>query len=73
LRDRKEDVLSLVNKFLKDTSSEHETKIAKSKKKLFGLQDFQWTWNICELRNVTERLVIVRGNKLTAGDVKKYS
>ncbi len=36
------------------------------------LQEYNWTGNIRELRNVVERLVILSGKKITAEDVKNY-
>jgi two-component system nitrogen regulation response regulator NtrX len=74
LRDRKEDISLLVDKFLSDISDEYGTKKCEIEEKaIHALQEFEWTGNIRELRNVTERLVIMCGNNITAGDVKKYS
>ena len=36
------------------------------------LVDKSWTGNIRELRNVVERLLILSGDRITAGDVKAY-
>jgi DNA-binding NtrC family response regulator len=36
------------------------------------LVDKSWTGNIRELRNVVERLLILSGERITAGDVKAY-
>jgi DNA-binding NtrC family response regulator len=36
------------------------------------LQNYDWTGNIRELRNVVERLVILSGKTITAEDVKSY-
>ena len=74
LRERKEDVALLVDKFLEDISGEYGSKKCQIEGKAIEiLQSFEWTGNIRELRNVTERLVIMCGNKITAADVKKYS
>ena len=74
LRERKEDVALLVDKFLEDISGEYGSKKCEIETKAIEiLQSFEWTGNIRELRNVTERLVIMCGNKITAEDVKKYS
>lgn len=73
LKDRKDDIPLLVDKFLDDISGEYGTKkcsIADEAIKV--LQSFDWTGNIRELRNVMERLVIMCGNSITAEDVKKY-
>jgi DNA-binding NtrC family response regulator len=37
------------------------------------LQDYEWTGNIRELRNVIERLIILGGNKITEEDVQNYA
>lgn len=74
LRDRKEDIPELVDKFLDDISAEYGTKKSQiDESAIKALQDFEWTGNIRELRNVTERLVILCGNQITGKDVKKYS
>ena len=74
LRERKEDITLLVDKFLDDISSEYGSKKCEIDDKAIEiLQSYEWTGNIRELRNVTERLVIMCGNKITAEDVKKYS
>ncbi len=36
------------------------------------LQQYNWTGNIRELRNVVERLVILSAKNITAEDVKSY-
>jgi DNA-binding NtrC family response regulator len=36
------------------------------------LQDYNWTGNIRELRNVVERLIILSGKTITTEDVKSY-
>ena len=36
------------------------------------LQDYDWTGNIRELRNVVERLVILSAKTITSEDVKSY-
>lgn len=73
LRERKEDISLLVGKFLEDISNEYGTKkSAIEETAIKALQSFEWTGNIRELRNVTERLVIMCGDKITAEDIKKY-
>jgi two-component system, NtrC family, nitrogen regulation response regulator NtrX len=37
-----------------------------------ALQNYDWTGNIRELRNVVERLIILSGKTITAADVKSY-
>jgi DNA-binding NtrC family response regulator len=36
------------------------------------LQNYNWTGNIRELRNVVERLIILSGKFITKEDVKNY-
>jgi len=74
LRERKEDISLLVNKFLADIAQDygdspkqiHEDAIA-------ALKDRPWTGNIRELRNVVERLVIMCDKEITLSDVKRYA
>jgi DNA-binding NtrC family response regulator len=73
LKERKEDIPLLVNKFLNDISNEYGTKKSTIEDKaLKALQSFEWTGNIRELRNVMERLVIMCSNSITTDDIKKY-
>lgn len=72
LRERKDDVPLLVDKFLHDIAGEYGTKpkmISDEAIKL--LQKAEWTGNIRELRNVVERLVIMGEKEITAEDVRK--
>jgi len=73
LRDRKDDIPLLVDKFLEDIAAEYGTKpktIAKDAVKV--LQDYDWSGNIRELRNVVERLIIMSTDNITESDVKKH-
>jgi len=36
------------------------------------LQQYNWTGNIRELRNVVERLVILSGKSITSEDIRSY-
>lgn len=73
LNDRRDDVPLLVNNFLKEISEDYG---APSKEiepdAMKALQNYNWTGNIRELRNVVERLVILSGKSITAADVKAY-
>ncbi|MDA0196481.1 MAG: sigma-54 dependent transcriptional regulator [Bacteroidetes bacterium] len=74
LKDRKEDIPLLVDKFLVDIASEYGwPKKSISKEAIKELQKGEWTGNIRELRNVVERLIIMSGDEITADDVKRYS
>lgn len=73
LRERKEDIAALVDKFLQDISTEYGAKPkAIEEKAIKLLESHPWTGNIRELRNVVERLVIMSGDKITRADVEKY-
>ncbi|PWL28966.1 sigma-54 dependent transcriptional regulator [uncultured Roseivirga sp.] len=73
LRDRKDDIPLLVDKFLEDIAQEYGTKKKSlNEKAIKALQDYDWSGNIRELRNVTERLVIMCGEEIGEEDVKKY-
>ncbi|WPZ10392.1 sigma-54-dependent transcriptional regulator [Roseivirga spongicola] len=73
LKDRKEDIPLLVDKFLEDIAQEYGTKKKSlNEKAIKALQDYDWSGNIRELRNVTERLVIMCGEEIGEEDVKKY-
>ena len=73
LNDRRDDIPLLVDKFLQDICTEYgiaKKPIADEAIKL--LQEYNWTGNIRELRNVVERLVILSGKTITAEDIRSY-
>ncbi len=73
LNDRRDDIPLLVDKFLTDIAEEYgQAKKVIDKKAMQALQDHDWTGNIRELRNVVERLVILSGKEITAGDIESY-
>lgn len=73
LKERKDDIPLLVDKFLDDIAHEYGTKKKEVTEDAFkALQAYDWSGNIRELRNVTERLVIMCGESINAEDVKKY-
>lgn len=74
LKDRKEDIPLLLDKFLEDIAQENGgAKKKVSKEALARLQELPWTGNIRELRNVVERLVILGETTISIEDVKKYA
>jgi DNA-binding NtrC family response regulator len=74
LRERKKDIPLLVDRFLEDLAAEYGArKKSISPEALEVLKNFEWTGNIRELRNVTERLVIMSDQEITAEDVRKYA
>lgn len=74
LKDRKEDIPLLIEKFLEDIAQENgDAKKKISAEAVAKLQEFPWTGNIRELRNVVERLVILGEQTISLEDVKKYA
>ena len=73
LNERKDDIPLLVDKFLQDIANDYgQAKKAIDQKAIVALQQHSWTGNIRELRNVTERLVILSGKTITADDVVNH-
>lgn len=73
LNERREDVPLLVDKFLGDICAEYGIpKKSIEPTALAALQDYNWTGNIRELRNVVERLIILSGKSISSGDVESY-
>jgi two-component system, NtrC family, nitrogen regulation response regulator NtrX len=73
LNERKEDVPYLVNYFLERIAQEYGQPVkAIDKKAMEDLQQYNWSGNIRELRNVVERLIILSGKSITAEDVETY-
>lgn len=73
LNERREDIPLLADKFLQDICADYG--IAKKgidSEALKMLQQYNWTGNIRELRNVVERLIILSGKTITTEDVKSY-
>ncbi|AJR04640.1 sigma-54-dependent transcriptional regulator [Siansivirga zeaxanthinifaciens] len=74
LNDRREDIPLLVNHFTEKIASEQGTaKKSFSDKAIKLLQDYDWTGNIRELRNVVERLIILGGPEVSEQDVKLFA
>ncbi len=73
LNDRKEDIPSLVDHFIGKICDEYNmAKKTIEPIALKLLQQYNWTGNIRELRNVVERLVILSKDKITKSDVESY-
>jgi two-component system, NtrC family, nitrogen regulation response regulator NtrX len=74
LNERREDIPLLINHFTDKIASEHGTaKKIFSDKAIKLLQDYDWTGNIRELRNVVERLIILGDKEVTENDVKLFA
>lgn len=73
LNERRDDIPLLVDKFLEDTCSEYGVAVKTIDEDAIKLlQEYNWTGNIRELRNVVERLVILSGKTISKEDVKNY-
>ncbi len=73
LNNRKDDIPMLVKHFMADISDEYKQPEKEiDADALKALQDYNWTGNIRELRNVVERLIILSDKKITRKDVETY-
>ncbi|WP_018629508.1 sigma-54-dependent transcriptional regulator [Niabella aurantiaca] len=73
LNERKDDIPLLVDQFLDDICKDYGiSKKGIDEGAIESLQQYNWTGNIRELRNVVERLVILSGKTITAADVQNY-
>lgn len=74
LNDRREDIPMLIEHFTKQISEEHgSTPKSFSKEAIKLLQEYDWTGNIRELRNVVERLLILGGQEISEMDVRLFA
>ncbi|MDO6675851.1 sigma-54 dependent transcriptional regulator [Tenacibaculum sp. 1_MG-2023] len=74
LNDRREDIPLLVDFFAKKISEEQGMPQKQFEDKAIKrLQEYDWTGNIRELRNVVERLLILGEKKVSENDVKLFA
>ena len=74
LSERREDIPMLITHFAEKIASEQGTAVKSfSKKAIQLLQEYDWTGNIRELRNVVERLIILGGNEISEQDVTLFA
>jgi DNA-binding NtrC family response regulator len=74
LNDRREDIPLLINYFAEKIAIEQGNAVKKfSEKAVKLLQNYDWTGNIRELRNVVERLIILGGQEISEDDVKLFA
>jgi DNA-binding NtrC family response regulator len=74
LNERRDDIPLLVDHFSEKIANEQgTTKKTFSDKAIKLLQEYDWTGNIRELRNVIERLIILGGNEVSEQDVKLFA
>ncbi len=74
LNDRRDDIPLLIEHFGKKIAEEQGT-VQKNfmPDAIKLLQDYDWTGNIRELRNVIERLIILGGSEISENDVKLFA
>lgn len=74
LNERREDIPLLINHFLKKISEENGAAPKTiSKEALELLQQYDWTGNIRELRNVVERLMILGDQEISKSNVEMFA
>ena len=74
LNNRRDDIPMLIAHFADKIASEQGTAIKTfSKTAIQLLQEYDWTGNIRELRNVVERLIILGGNEISENDVTLFA
>ncbi|MCF6167795.1 sigma-54 dependent transcriptional regulator [Lutibacter sp.] len=74
LNERREDIPLLINFFAQRIAQEQGTATKQfSAKAIELLQNYDWTGNIRELRNVVERLIILGEKEISENDVKLFA
>jgi DNA-binding NtrC family response regulator len=74
LNDRRDDIPLLIEYFaVKIAEEQGNAPKSFSKDAIKLLQEYDWTGNIRELRNVVERLIILGGNEISEMDVKLFA
>lgn len=74
LNDRRDDIPLLINHFAEKIAGEQGSATKKfSADAVKLLQEYDWTGNIRELRNVVERLIILGGSEISETDVRLFA
>lgn len=74
LNDRRDDIPMLIAHFADKIATEQGNAVKKfSADAIKLLQEYDWTGNIRELRNVVERLIILGGSQISENDVKLFA
>lgn len=74
LNDRRDDIPLLIEHFLNKIATEQGMPVKEINPKAIALlQEYNWTGNIRELRNVIERLMILGGAEISAEDVQLFA
>ena len=73
LNNRREDIPALIDYFMKELCDDYKQpeKVMEADA-IEALQQYNWTGNIRELRNVVERLIILSDKSITRKDVETY-
>ena len=74
LNERRDDIPALISHFAEKIALEQGNAVKSfSAQAIKLLQEYDWTGNIRELRNVVERLIILGGNEISESDVKMFA
>lgn len=74
LNERKDDIPMLADRFCTEICEEYSmTKKVITPKAFKLLQEYDWTGNIRELKNVIERLIILSSGKITEDEVEQFA
>ena len=74
LNERRNDIPELIEHFTNKIAEEQGNSVKNfSKEAIKLLQEYDWTGNIRELRNVVERLIILGGTEISENDVKMFA
>ena len=74
LNERRDDIPGLIEHFTHKIAEEQGSSVKKfSKEAIHLLQEYDWTGNIRELRNVVERLIILGGSEISESDVLLFA
>ena len=74
LNERRDDIPLLISHFTEKIALEQGNTVKNfSKEAVKLLQEYDWTGNIRELRNVVERLIILGGNEISESDVQLFA
>ena len=74
MTERKSDIKSLCDYFIQQISEEQGMSRKKiSKEAINTLENYPWSGNIRELRNVIERLIILGDNPISIENIKAYA
>jgi transcriptional regulator with GAF, ATPase, and Fis domain len=74
LNERREDIPLLINHFTEKITTEQGIATKSfSDEAVKLMQEYDWTGNIRELRNIVERLIILSGNEISATDIYLFA